>query len=126
MKIYSSKGDYVGDFNPDTKTYTTQRDSKQGQVFYHFGNALAVDTFIIKNLLKLSCKNILILGVNLKEQSFFATTTLQHFLTNSTKISYGAHGEQRRLPLKEWTIAPDLKRANQLIAKRMENLSQYI
>jgi len=126
MKIYSFKGDHVGDFNTTTRTYITQRDSKQGQVFYHFGDALAIDLFVIKNLLKVGCVNLLILVVNLKEESFFATTTLQHFLNNSTKIHYGTHGEQRRLPLKEWTVAPDLKRANQIIAKRMENLSQYI
>lgn len=126
MKIYSFKGDYVGDFIPETKTYMTQRDAKQNQVFFHFGNSLAIDNFVLKNLIKLGCVNLLILVVNLKESSFFATTTLEHFLKKSTKIMYGSHGEQRRLPLNDWTTAPDLKRANEIIAKRMENLSQYI
>ena len=124
MKIYSFKGDYVGDFNPETKTYVTQRDAKQRQVFFHFGNALAIDLFVIKNLIKLECKHLLILVVNLKDSSFFATTTLEHFLNNSEKIAYSQHGSQRRMALDKWTIAPDLKRANQLIAKRNENLDQ--
>ena len=60
--IYNTKHQQVGEI--EDNIYYTQRDVKKGQVFYHFGNALALDVGIVKNLIRHNVKLVTILVVN--------------------------------------------------------------
>ena len=112
-KIYSARNEWVGDFDTITKTYETTRSFTLGQVFHHFGNALAVDLHVLKTLIQLECTKIIIMVSGIGE-SFFAVSSLQDFLKNSEKINYKLQGEQRRMRLRYWKVFHTLDEARKL------------
>jgi len=117
-KIYSARNEWVGDFDTETKIYETTRSYSLGQIFHHFGNALAIDLYVLKTLIKLECTKIIIMVSGMGE-SFFAVSSLQDFLTNSEKINYTSkgisQGEQRRMRMRYWKVALTLKEARKSI-----------
>ena len=114
--IYNQKKQKVGEVDTLDKTYYTQRDAKLGQVFHHFGNAVGVDVFILKQLIQMNVKFICILVTNFKQrESFYIVSDLFYFIEHSEKynydkrnelgVNYTGYGEQRRMAMDLWKEA---------------------
>ncbi len=134
IQIYNTKGQWVGDFDTEQKTYYSQRDAAKGQVFHHFGNAIAVDVYILKQLLSKEAKFICILILNFEGRpSFYVLSTINNFIENSEKFnydkrneygqSYTGYGEQSRMPMLLWRRANSIKEVGELMH---ESLVDYV
>jgi len=127
-KIYSSKGEWVGNIDIEKSIYHTQRDNNQNQVFkYISGNPLAIDRFVLSQLAKNNIKFILILVTNFKnELSFYCVSSMENFLLNSEIFNYGTHGIQRRMTMNKWEKAKTLEEVKKIISKMNLKLETFI
>lgn len=113
-KVYSQKGEWVGDI--EQSVYYTQRDFKQNQVFkYIYGNPIAIDNYVIKQLLMNNINFIAILVSGFNNRSFWCVSSVHFFLSNSEEINYKNHGKQRRMDMELWKKADDLEGINKVI-----------
>lgn len=127
LKVYSSKGEWVGDINTDEKTYYTQRDFKQNQVFkYIYGNPVAVDVCVLKQLVKEGVQFIAVLITNFRESSFYCVSTMIFFLENSQSIDYKEHGLQRRMTMELWKKANSLDEVKEIRERLNTKLSEFV
>jgi len=127
-KIYSSKGEWVGNIDIEKSIYHTQRDNNQNQVFkYISGNPLAIDRFVLSQLAKNNIKFISILVTNFKnELSFYCVSSMENFLLNSEIFNYGTHGIQRRMTMNKWEKAKTLEEVKKIISKMNLKLETFI
>ena len=127
-KIYSSKGEWVGNIDIEKSIYHTQRDNNQNQVFkYISGNPLAIDRFVLSQLAKNNIKFISILVTNFKnELSFYCVSSMENFLLNSEIFNYGTHGIQRRMTMNKWEKAKTLEEVKKIISKINLKLETFI
>ncbi len=111
IPIKNTRGQEVG-FIKDL-TYHSQRDWEKGQIFHNpkYTSAIALDTDIIKQLIRHHVADIKILVVNFEQHPFFITSTLNNFLIESKKINfdrrkegvnYTGYGEQRYMEMNKW------------------------
>lgn len=126
-KIYSSKGEWVGDIDTEKSTYFTQRDYKQNQVFkYISGNPLAIDKSVLSQLAQYDIKFISILVANFNDKpSFYCVSSMENFLLNSETFSYGLHGIQRRMKMDKWEKASTLEEVRKIISRMNLKLETF-
>ena len=99
VKIYNRRGQWVGDYDTITKTYTTQRDYLKGQIFRHpkYKNAVGLDKAILKKLEAYGCEKIRVLIINLKKHSFYKEIGLKEFIEKSKDFCADKYAEKRNL-----------------------------
>src|SRR3990167_5881933 len=90
IPIYNPNNELVGEI--EDNIYWSQRDYNQNQIFRKFGNSIAIGKKVLKQLIQNKVKIIAILVVNFSINSFYAATTLNHFLKNSQEIDYSQKG----------------------------------
>ena len=136
-ELFNTKGQQVGDMSIKEATYYSQRDAKRGEIFWHFGNAVAVDVNILKKLAANNIKFICILIINFKEEkSFYLVSTLDNFLINSETInydkrnqfgeSYTGYGHQRRLPMAYWRRANTIHEVDKIKKELQMNITTFL
>ena len=125
IQIRSNKWENVGEIDTLEKVYYSTRNNNESQIFHHFGNALAVDEFVLLHLIREDVQFICILVVALEEHSFCAVSSMQNFLINSEKISYKHYGAQRRMPLAYWKRANSISEAKILMFGVQLPLTRY-
>ena len=113
IPIYNARKQKVGEFDTSTTIYKSERDYRKGQIFNHPKHkySMGVDVDILKQLIKLGCKKIQIIVINLKKYSFIKEKGLAEFILQSEEYNADKYAEgrnltfyrtQRRLPIDEW------------------------
>lgn len=135
VKLYNQKEEWVGDYDTGDQTYWTQRDAGAGQLFYKFGNAIALDVFILKQILKRGGKWIAIQIVGFEEKSFYAISSVHSFIMYSDEINYDkrnrfgenytGYGTQRRMPMNNWKRAYTLEEVHKIRNEEQALLDQF-
>lgn len=107
-KIYSSKGEWVGEIDTHKALYTTQRDFKKGQVFKYIpGNAIAIDRSVLQKIARDQVRFICVQVTNFNnEPSFYLLSSVENFISKSQTIKFGLHGLQRKMDMDKWTKLP--------------------
>lgn len=112
--ISNKRNQEVGTYDTDTKTYSTIRDAKKGQVFLHpkWLGCVAIDRYILRQLAKLQCETISVIVMNFEPKTFVATIDFQKFLENSEDVCFDKkleglvfktfYSEQRRINLNQF------------------------
>jgi len=137
IQIYNTKQQWVGDIDTGEQSYYSQRDAKKGQVFHHFGNAIALDVSILKQLITKKIKFICILVSNFENKpSHYWITTLEFFINNSERFnydkrneygqSYTGYGEQRRMPMQFWRKAYSQEDISRVINEHQIVLKDFL
>ena len=121
----NNRGNSVGFWDTSKLTYNTSRDAKKGQIYFHFGNAMAIDLRILKRTNKIfeqllnkfkvedlwKMVKVLITVKNYEKEEFIAQVSIFDFMNKGEKtnydkrkdgINYSGYGEQVRLPMKEF------------------------
>lgn len=111
--ITNPKGEAVGYVKNDT--YFTVRNYYKNQIFKmpKYKGAMGINVDILKRLIANNVKNLCFLVIGYEEKSFYVISSIQHFLLHSDKINFdkgkSGWGEQRILPMNDWTRIYDFK-----------------
>lgn len=96
INLKNPLGQIVGDYDTSTKTYTSIRNLRKGEIFVKkqlfngkfYKVPIAIGLDILKRLLKMGCKRINILVMGVKEHSYMVSFTPEKILSEGTKINY--------------------------------------
>ena len=112
LQIYQSqsKKNHWGFISPENE-YITTRSVKKGQIFNHFGNAIALQLELLEHLEKHKCDKIRIWIPDFEKEGFWAempvrdfrSTAIKYFgeraIFNYDKKDYSRYGQQIRVPM---------------------------
>ena len=101
-QLYNKVGQAVGEYDDNTKTYTSLRSKLKGEIFIkknwfdgkRIDLPIAIDEAILDRLIKFGCKTINILIIGVRERSYVVSFKPEWILHNSAKINYDKYNKQ--------------------------------
>ena len=116
LQVYQSNSKrYHWGFIDKDKNYITIRSERKGQIFHHFGNAMAIQLELLEYLEKHKSNLIKIYVPDFEKEGFFAIAKVSEFrqmaiqefkdkaIFNYDKQDYSRYGQQIRLPMNRYS-----------------------
>lgn len=104
-KLKNMRGQEVGEFDTETKVYSTIRDKNKNEIFIKkqwfngkfYETPVGIDLRILNKLLKFRCKRIDILVLNLRARSFLVSFAPEDIFSKGTEICYDKFMGQKNI-----------------------------